>query len=200
MLPSMSETPERAPTVAQVFATLRHKELWGNLLVHLLIFIPAAVVIGLLARKLDRTWGWAPLAPPPWNIVVALLCFGVGGFVVWYCYGYLYLKGKGSPGAHMGYTTELVETGIYSWIRYPSVLGKLIGVIGLAMLMRSPSFLFVFVPVLLLYSYITNMAIQERYCVQNFGEQYLRYRREVPMLVPRPRRVLRWWREERRRP
>ena len=188
--PHRDALADEEPTLGQVFATLRRRELYGNLLTHLFVFIPAAVVIGLLARRLDRTWGWAPIAEPPINVVVALLCFGAGGFVVWYCYGYLYLKGRGSPGSHLGYTRKLVDTGIYSWIRHPSVLGKLIGVIGLAVLMRSPSFLVVFIPILLLYSYITNMAIQERYCLKNFGQQYETYRNKVPMLIPRWSRLM----------
>ena len=140
---------EREPTVVEVFATLRRKELYGNLAVHLFILIPAAVLLAYFGRVLDRNWGWSPIAPFPWNVVVAALGFALGGYIVWYAYGYLYLKGGGSPGSHMGYTRRLVTTGIYSWVRHPSVVGKLIGVIGLGVLMQTPGFLLVIVPVLL---------------------------------------------------
>jgi protein-S-isoprenylcysteine O-methyltransferase Ste14 len=188
---------DREPTVREIFATLRRKELYGNLAVHLFILIPAAVVLAFLGRVLDRNWGWAPLPGPPWNVALAVLCFGAGGFLVWYAYGYLHLKGGGSPGAHMGYTQRLVTTGIYSWVRHPSVIGKLIGVVGLGLLMRTPGFLLVIVPFLLLYSYATNILIQERNCLRNLGEGYARYRREVPMFVPRWERIARWSRERR---
>ncbi|MCZ7582440.1 MAG: hypothetical protein M5R36_03390 [Deltaproteobacteria bacterium] len=73
----------------------------------------------------------------------------------------------------MGYTKNLVTTGIYSWIRHPSVIGKLIGVIGLGVLLQTPGFLVAIVPMLLVYSYVTNVHVQERYCVRNFGGSLL---------------------------
>ena len=190
---------EREPTVVEVFSTMRYKELWGNLAVHVFILIPASFLLAFLARKLDHDWGWDPLVGQPWNLVICAICWVVGAYVIWYSYGYLFIKGMGSPGGHMGYTTVLVETGVYSWVRHPSVIGKLIGVIGLGFLMRSPAFLMVFIPLLFLYSYITNRRIQERVCLRSFGEEYERYRREVPMFIPRWRRVKRFI-EERRSP
>ena len=183
---------DREPTVVEVFSTMRYRELWGNLAVHVFVLIPASFVLALLARKLDRDWGWDPTVGSPWNVVICAACWIVGAYIIWYSYGYLFIKGQGSPGSHMGYTKELVETGVYSWVRHPSVIGKLIGVIGLGFLMRSPAFLVVFIPLLLLYSYITNRRIQERVCLQNFGEEYEQYRREVPMFIPRWRRVKRF--------
>jgi protein-S-isoprenylcysteine O-methyltransferase Ste14 len=45
------------------------------------------------------------------------------------------------------------------------------------------------------YSVITNKVIQERVCMDNFGEEYERYRREVPMFIPRWRRFKRFLQE-----
>ena len=190
---------EREPTVREIFATLRHKELYGNMAVHVFVLVPAATLLAWFAQRLDRDWGWAPTVGLPWNVVICGALWALGGFIIWYSYGYLYLKGAGSPGSHMGYTRNLVDTGIYSWIRHPSVIGKLIGVIGLGVLMRSPAFLVIFIPILLLYSYITNIAIQERYCVQNLGDEYVRYRKEVPMFIPRISRLRRYFAERSRK-
>lgn len=189
---------DREPTVVEVFSTLRFKELYGNLVVHVFILVPAATAMAFLARKLDRDWGWAPTVGLPWNAVICAACWLVGAYVIWYSYGYLFIKGEGSPGAHMGYTTRLVDTGIYSWVRHPSVIGKLIGVIGLGFLMRTPAFLLVFIPILLLYSLVTNILIQEKICLRNLGDQYERYRQEVPMFVPRWRRLRRFFEELKR--
>jgi len=197
MIYRRGQTLDREPTVVEVFSTLRFKELYGNLAVHVFVLIPAATVMALLARRLDRDWGWEPTVGPPWNLLICAVCWIVGAYIIWYSYGYLFIKGEGSPGGHMGYTTRLVDTGIYSWVRHPSVIGKLIGVIGLGILMRTPAFLFVFIPVLLLYSLATNILIQERICLRNLGEDYERYRREVPMFVPRWRRFRRFLDERR---
>lgn len=186
---------ERKLTVREIFATLRKKELYGNMAMHVFVLIPITVFLGSLGWRLDANWGLSPTFGPPWNIVIALACFALGGYVVWSSYGYLYLKGEGSPGSHMGHTRKLVDTGIYSWVRHPSVIGKAIGVVGLGILMRSPAFLFFIFPILLVYSYVTNICIQEKYCRENFGEEYDRYRREVPMFVPRISRLRQYWQE-----
>lgn len=186
---------DREPTVSEVFSTMRYKELWGNLAVHVFILIPASFGLTFLARKLDRDWGWPETVGLPWNVAICAVMWIVGAYIIWYSYGYLFIKGEGSPGGHMGYTTKLVETGIYSWVRHPSVIGKLVGVIGLGVLMRSPAFLAVFIPLLLVYSVVTNKVIQERVCLDNFGEEYERYRREVPMFIPRWRRFKRFLQE-----
>jgi protein-S-isoprenylcysteine O-methyltransferase Ste14 len=195
MIYRRGQTLDREPTVVEVFSTMRFKELWGNLVVHVFILIPASFGMAYLARMLDRDWGWPETVGMPWNVAGCAVLWIVGAYIIWYSYGYLFIKGKGSPGGHMGYTTELVDTGIYSWIRHPSVIGKLIGVIGLGVLMRSPAFLVVFIPVLLLYSYITNKVIQERVCLDNLGDRYERYRQEVPMFIPRWSRFMRFLRE-----
>lgn len=182
--------PEREPTLSLVLATLVKRELWGNFLVLGLAFVPGAVLIGIMARRLDYLSGWAPLPGPPWNYLLSVGFILTGTAIVVYTYGYLYIMGKGSPGSHMGYTQRLVTTGIFSLARHPSVVGKLFGVIGLAFFMRSPSFLVIIIPILFLYSFTTMILIQERFCVRNFGEAYTQYCREVPMYVPRLGRIL----------
>lgn len=182
-------------TFWQVFSTLRYKEQYGNLAVHVFILIPVATFFTYLGQRLDRQWGLSPLPGPPFNIIAAFLLFALSGFIVWYSYGYIFIMGGGSAGSHMGHTKKLVDTDIYSWIRHPSVVGKLIGVIGLGILMRTPAFLIFIVPILLIYSIITNILIQERFCVQKFGDDYIRYKKTVPMLIPKISRILRYLRE-----
>jgi len=58
--------------------------------------------------------------------------------------------------------------------------------------------LIVIVPVLLLYSYLTNIYIQEHYCLRHFGRDYEDYKREVPMFIPRRQRLTRWLQERNR--
>ena len=46
---------------------------------------------------------------------------------------------------------------------------------------------------LVVYSLVTNRYLQERFCDARFGPRYAIYRSRVPMLVPDPAGVLRWW-------
>ncbi len=187
----------RRPTLAACLAAIRAPELYRNFAIHAFVMFPAAMVMCWIATKVDARLGLAPLLSETPARALGALSVVTGGLWVWYVYGYLYLSGGGSPGTHVdGGPTTLVDTGPYTAIRHPSVLGKLLGVIGLGIAWQSTSFLVGFVPVLVVYSVLTNRLLQERFCEQRFGPRYRAYREVVPMLVPRPSGLLRWARDE----
>jgi protein-S-isoprenylcysteine O-methyltransferase Ste14 len=187
----------RRPSLAACLGAIRAPELYRNFAIHAFVMFPAAMLMCWIATFLDARLGWAPLLTHALARGLGGACVITGGLWVWYVYGYLYLSGGGSPGTHVdGGPTTLVDTGPYTAIRHPSVLGKLLGVIGLGIAWRSPSFLAAFVPVLVLYSVVTNRLLQERFCEQRFGARYRAYREVVPMLLPRPSGLTRWWRDE----
>ncbi|RME29300.1 MAG: isoprenylcysteine carboxylmethyltransferase family protein, partial [Deltaproteobacteria bacterium] len=187
----------RRPSFGACLAAIRAPELYRNFAIHIFVMFPAAMVMCFIATRIDRELGWSPLLPEPLRYVVGGALVLVGGFWVWYVYGYLYLSGGGSPGTHVdGGPTAMVDTGPYTVVRHPSVLGKLLGVIGLGIAWGSTVFLVVFVPILVVYSLVTNRYLQERYCDQRFGSRYQAYRQVVPMLLPRPDGLRRWVRDE----
>jgi protein-S-isoprenylcysteine O-methyltransferase Ste14 len=172
-------------------------ELYRNFGVHLLVMAPAGALMAYIASRIDRVLGWSPLVAWPWSLLPGLSLILAGGLWVWYVYGYLFLSGRGSPGSHVdGGPTVLVDTGPYTMLRHPSVLGKVAGVLGLAMLFGSKVFLVAFLPLLVTYSLLTNRYLQERACDARFGASYARYRELVPMIVPRPAGLWRWLRDE----
>ena len=176
-------------------AAIRRPELYRNFAVHLFVMAPGVVAMCLLARRVDAGLGlgrWIELPAAAW---LGAAMVGLGGFSVWYVYGYLFLAGQGSPGTHVdGGPTVLVDHGPYTLIRHPSVPGKFLAAAGVGVIFGSPSFLVGFLPLLLIYSLLTNRFLQEPLCDQRFGELYARYRRAVPMVVPRPSGVARWLR------
>lgn len=185
------------PGLASILSQVRRKEIYLNIPIHLFILIPASVFLAFLSRRLDQVLGWEPYLTFPANAIIAVCCFSIGLFIVWYTYGYLLIMGEGSPGSHLGGgTTKMVTKGIYAVVRHPSVIGKLIGVIGLGVLFRSPAMTFIIIPVLVLYSLLTNRFIQEKYCEEKFGDAYREYRNRTPMLIPRPAALAAWWRGE----
>ena len=187
----------RRPGLKACLAAIEAPELYRNFAIHLFVMFPAAMVMCFIAWQIDQVLGWPPLIPDPARWVLGGAMVGLGGFWVWYVYGYLYLSGGGSPGTHVdGGPTAMVDTGPYTVVRHPSVLGKLLGVIGLGVAWGSTIFLLVFVPVLIVYSLVTNRWLQERFCDQRFGPRYQAYREQVPMLLPRPAGLRRWWRDE----
>lgn len=193
--------PERAlvrrPGFGACLGAIRAPELYRNFAIHLFVMLPAALLMCWIATLIDGQLGLEPLLPGALRVALGAVLVCVGGFWVWYVYGYLYLSGGGSPGTHVdGGPTAMVDTGPYTAIRHPSVLGKLLGVVGLGVASGSTSFLVGFVPVLVVYSLVTNRYLQERFCDERFGQRYQAYRQVVPMLLPRPSGLVRWARDE----
>lgn len=195
--PPAPRTLVRRPGVGACFAAIRAPELYRNFAIHAFVMFPAAMVMCWIGTKVDAALELDPLAGGLATTLLGGALILTGAVWVWYVYGYLYLSGGGSPGTHVdGGPVALVDTGPYTLVRHPSVLGKLAGVIGLGMIWHSTSFLVAFVPVLVVYSLVTNRYLQERFCDQRFGRAYQLYREKVPMLLPRPDGVMRWMRDE----
>jgi protein-S-isoprenylcysteine O-methyltransferase Ste14 len=181
------------PGVATCFGAISSPALYRNFVIHLSVMIPATVLMCWFAKKIDQLAGWSwPIAVPP-SIALGGASFTAGALWVWYVYGYLYLAGGGSPGTHVdGGPARMVDSGPYAFVRHPSVLGKLAGVVGLGVAWQSPVFCVVFIPVLLVYSLLTNRFLQERYCEIRYGPDYRHYRSVVPMILPLPSGLARW--------
>ena len=190
--PSPADTPRSSTGVDQrrlgaseIFGTLKSPLIYRNFLIHIFVMIPSTIFLAYLARLLDESLGWATFGAWGSRIPPAAALFLLGATIVVYCYAYLLLIGEGSPGSHLGGPKHLVVSGPYALVRHPSVIGKLLGVVSLGVLVGSPSFLFIFVPILLTYSLITNRYIQEVNCERAFGTAYEEYRKRVPMIIPR---------------
>ncbi len=173
------------PSFREIMAAVKRPGVLWNVPIHLFILIPATAVIAWLATRLDRFFGLEPFLSAPWNFVLFALFFPTGIFVVWYVYGYLAIKGEGSPATHLGGTLKLVTTGPFARCRHPSIIGKFLGVVGFGFLVASPIFMFVIIPILTTYSFISVRYWQERLCVKLWGDYYLAYRRQVPSVIPR---------------
>lgn len=187
----------RFPDFGACLAAIRRPELYRNFIIHLFVMFPGVVVMCLVARWLDQSLGLGRLLPWPVSLWPGLVAVGLGGTSVWYVYGYLFLVGGGSPGTHVdGGPVRIVDTGPYTVIRHPSVPGKFLAAAGVGLAFGSPSFLFGFLPVLLVYSLLTNRFLQEPTCDKRFGKTYQQYRAAVPMVLPRPSGIMRWFRGE----
>lgn len=154
--------------------------------IYLLGLIPGATLLALLARRIDDLAGLPPILPFPWNLVVFGVCLLVGGSIVAWSYTYLILEGEGGPVPPFSmHTRHLVTEGPYRLVRHPSIIGKLIGVIGLAVAVGSWVFLLVGIPLLVGWSLYWNRRGQDEYLLRTYGEEYRRYRDSTPLVVPR---------------
>lgn len=181
------------PNITACFAAIKAPALYRNFFIHAFVMFPAALTMCWIATQIDSHLKVPPLPNPDFRLWIGILGIIVGGTWVWYVYGYLFLAGGGSPGTHVdGGPVRLVDTGPYSAIRHPSVLGKILGVLSLGIAWGSQTFLLGFIPILILYAVISNKLIQERFCHLRFGEQYAQYCEQVPMLIPSPTSLSHW--------
>jgi len=172
-------------TVKDRLACLFRKEWLVVLPVYCLGLIPATVLAAFVCRWLDGRLGFHPLPPAPYNLIGAVVLFLLGGALLFWSYTYLILEGEGGPIPPFSSTTKhLVTCGPYRVVRHPSIIAKLLGVIGLGLLFQSPTFLFILIPILLGFSIWLNIIIQEKIAIERLGQPYLDYKKRVPMLIP----------------
>lgn len=77
---------------------------------------------------------------------------------------------------------QLVKTGLYAYVRHPLYFGTILMLVGAVGAFPTYSMM-IFVLISLLYLPI-GVKLEEQKLVKEFGEQYLRYQREVKMLFP----------------
>ncbi len=153
--------------------------------VYIPVLFPLTFLIALSAVKIDHWLGFdAGFLPEPANFVVAGASLVLGAVLWLWTYEQLTRLGEGSPSPTAGRTQKLATTGIYAHSRNPSIFGKLLGVLSVGFALNSVSFCFILVPLLLAGSLIEKVVRQEPQLVDVFGEEYERYRQEVPLFIP----------------
>ena len=121
--------------------------------------------------------------PLPTNIFLSLPPLIIGAtLALWTVY--TFIKAKGSP-VPFNPPKKLITTGLYSQIRNPMLLGWFIMLFGLGILLNSISLILIFTPLFILLNILYLKTIEEKEMEKKFGEEYLKYKKSVPMFVPR---------------
>jgi len=153
--------------------------------VYIPVLFPLTFIIALMALKIDALLGFNDgFIPEPLNYAVGAFSLVLGAALWLWTYEQLTRLGEGSPSPTAGRTTRLARTGIYAHSRNPSLFGKLLGVLSVGFVLNSFSFCGILVPVLLAGSLVEKVVRQEPQLVEVFGEDYERYRKEVPLFIP----------------
>ncbi len=108
----------------------------------------------------------------------ALVAIGLG-FAVW---ARVHLAGNWSGTVTLKQDHSLTRSGPYGLARHPIYTGILVALLGSAIAEAEwRGFLGL---VLITVAFLRKIAIEERFLTAQFGEAYLRYRAEVPALIP----------------
>lgn len=78
---------------------------------------------------------------------------------------------------------RIVQHGVYKYLRHPSYLGSLISFVGNGIAMNNYiAFLITVLPVSAAFLY--RMYVEEKVLINNFGEEYLQYKKHTWRLIP----------------
>lgn len=141
----------------------------------------------IVALKVDDALGFPGIVPSPLNFILGLPIAALGAFICeWMVM--LFARTRGTP-VPLNPPPKLIATGLYARVRNPMISGWFILLVGLGILFRSLSLLFIFTPLFVILNVLYLKAIEEREMEKKFGAEYLRYKREVPMFLPRFERI-----------
>jgi protein-S-isoprenylcysteine O-methyltransferase Ste14 len=161
-------------------STLKHIRAIALLPALVTVVIPAGII--LVTQSIRPGFG----LQPPWNCVpIALGCFlgGLGITLMITTIGLLARTGRGTL-APWDPTQRLVSRGIYRWTRNPMIIGVFSLLLGEALALGSVP-LFIWFLGFLVGNLLYIPMVEEPRLAQRFGDEYLRYKREVPRWAPR---------------
>jgi protein-S-isoprenylcysteine O-methyltransferase Ste14 len=155
------------------------RESIGSRLAYTVLFVAGGFMLGkpqflgpaLEQRVHPHTFGW-------YLVGLALLLAGLGFTIV----ARVWLGRNWSGTVTLKEDHELIRSGPYALVRHPIYTGLLIALIGTAIVVGRWRALVGLVPFLA--GLLLKMRKEEQFMTEAFGEQYARYRDEVPALVP----------------
>lgn len=142
--------------------------------------VPAAIIlvaVVLLAPDLATT----RILPDTLPVFLAglLVMLAGQGFAIW-ARVHLGTNWSGRPAIRENHT--ITRTGPYAMVRHPIYTGLLTGILGTAI---ATGALVAFVALLvMIVLFLIKIRMEEQFLLEEFGEEYEQYRREVRALVP----------------
>jgi protein-S-isoprenylcysteine O-methyltransferase Ste14 len=114
-------------------------------------------------------------------VITGIAVFAVGFIIRWIA---IYQLGKMfTVNVVISDTHTLKTSGLYKIVRHPSYLGLLLIIAGLGVSLDSAlSLLVMLVPSFIALNY--RISIEEKALIEEFGEQYIAYKRRVKKLIP----------------
>lgn len=140
----------------------------------------------LLAATRSANIGWSLPAPVNWlptGVSIALIGLG---FILLVNTVSLFASQGGGTLAPWDPTQKLVVRGVYRYVRNPMISGVLSILLGEAICLGSIPLLYWFILFLML-NLVYMPLVEEPGLERRFGEEYARYRRNVPGWIPRLR-------------
>ncbi len=149
-----------------------------------LIFgLSLAAVVGL-GLYTDRVLRLPKVMPGAFGAGIGMVLLFLGAVICGWCVLH-FRKAKGTP-VPFNPPTELVIVGPYAWMRNPMVTAVFTALFGIGFILHSTSIVFIWTPLYILAHIVELKTVEEPELELRFGSAYRKYKRSVPMFVPRP--------------
>jgi protein-S-isoprenylcysteine O-methyltransferase Ste14 len=160
------------------------------LLVRTLVQILVTWTFALVLLPIVAAWAGERLGFDSWSqpttTLIGLVCFGLASALGLWAAWEMVMRGAGTP-LPTSSARHLVVTGPYRWVRNPMAVGGVGQSLGVALVLGSWTALAI--PVAGAIVWTTRMRpAEERFLVDSFGDEYVKYRDEVGLWIPRRRR------------
>jgi len=148
-----------------------------------IFFFGLIALLIFVALQVDECLDFPELLPTSLNIIVSVPIIAIGLFLmIWSVLNFVRVKGTPVP---FNPPPKLVTTGPYAHVRNPMLTGVFVLLFGLGVLLRSISLVSIFTPVFILFNVWELKAVEERELERRLGEDYVEYKKRVPMFIPR---------------
>ena len=148
-----------------------------------LLFFILVVLFVLASIWVDKRFLFFHFDSSWWSLGLAIALLVLGWLIcAWPVIAFVLTRGSPVP---FNPPPKLITTGLYAYIRNPMLLGLFIFLIGLGVLFGSLSLIFIFTPLFILINVLYLKAIEEKEMEKKFGIEYLEYKRDVPMFIPK---------------
>jgi len=84
-------------------------------------------------------------------------------------------------GAKRFNVNKLVKEDIYSCMRHPMHLGLFFAPLSIALIIGSPAFILIVAPVEMIFIILMIKLVEETEAIKKFGNDYIEYKKQVPM-------------------
>jgi len=117
-----------------------------------------------------------------WTLGLSLV-FLVPGFVIMEWPVMQFFRARGTP-VPINPPQKLITSGLYNYVRNPMLTGLFFLMFGLGILLGSLSLVLIFTPLFILLNVLYIKAIEEKEMEKKFGDEYLEYKKRMPMFLP----------------
>ena len=148
-----------------------------------LVFFGLIVLFVFASLWIDKRLPFLHFGLTWWSLGVSIFMLVLGWLIMFWPV-IAFFRARGTP-VPFNPPPKLITTGLYAYVRNPMLLGMFIFLLGLGILLGSLSLVFIFTPLFVVLNVLYLKAIEERELERKFGDEYLEYKRRVPMFIPR---------------